>query len=118
MRITHLGYQGGDANWIWKVDFAASLDGKEYAPIAGLQGLDFYHKWGPQEVNVPKLFEARFLRMRLHRDGQGVRAFHFPAELHVYSDVTEGVWAFPKTGPTLLEGKFTHTVSPRTSLRL
>ena len=63
VRITHLGYQGGDANWIWKVDFAASLDGKDYTPIAGLQGLDFYHKWGPQEVNVPKPFEARFLRM-------------------------------------------------------
>jgi hypothetical protein len=81
----------------------------------GLQGLDFHHKWGPQEVNVPKAFEARFLRIRLHNDGQGVTAFHFPSELHVFANVTEGIWAFPKTGPTLLQGKLMHTVPAKSS---
>ena len=83
-----MGYLSGDANWIWKVDFAASIDGKHYQPVEGLKNVDFYHKWGPQEIDVPQPFAARFLRMRLHNNGQRVIAFHLPAELHVYAGPT------------------------------
>ena len=66
VRVVHMGYLSGDAGWIWNVDFAASIDGKLYQPVEGLKNVDFHHKWGPQEIDVPKPFKARFIRMRLH----------------------------------------------------
>ena len=70
VRVVHMGYLSGDAKWIWNVDFAASIDGKQYQAVEGLQNVDFHHKWGPQEIDVPKPFAARFIRMRLQNSGQ------------------------------------------------
>ncbi|MBE3134732.1 MAG: discoidin domain-containing protein, partial [Acidobacteria bacterium] len=114
VRVVHMEWIGGDANWMRKVDVAASADGKAYTPVEGLQGLDFYHKWGPQEIDVPQPFEARFIRLRCHiGDGERIPAFRFPAEFRVYAGVAEEAWAFPKAGPVLFQGKRTETVPAR-----
>ncbi|MGO9113293.1 MAG: discoidin domain-containing protein [Thermoguttaceae bacterium] len=105
VRVVHMGYLSGDASWIWKVDFAASIDGKHYQPVDGLKNVDFYHKWGPQEIDVPQPFEARFIRMRLHNNGQRVIAFHLPAEFHVYAGPTEQSTALPQVGLPVMRGK-------------
>ena len=110
VRVMHMGYLSGDASWIWKVDFAASIDGKQYQPVDGLNNVDFYHKWGPQEIDVPKPFEARFIRMRLHNNGQRVIAFHLPAEFHVYAGPTEQSTALPRVGLPVAQGKLTLSV--------
>jgi hypothetical protein len=107
VRVVHMGYLSGDANWIWKVDFAASIDGKQYRAIEGLKNVDFHGKWGPQEIDVPRPFEARFLRMHLHNDGQRVIAFHLPAEFHVYAGPTEQSTALPQVGSPLLRATLT-----------
>ena len=113
VRVVHMGYLLGDAKWIWKVDFAASLDGKEYKPVDGLKNVDFHNKWGPQELDVPQPFEARFIRMRLHNNGERVIAFHLPAEFHVYTGPAEQATAFPQTGLPVLQGKITQPLPAR-----
>ena len=114
-RITHMGYRSGDANWAWQVDVAAGADGKDYKPVEGLQGLDFQKKWGPQEIDVPRPFEARYLRLRFHKDGAEVNCLKYPSEFYVYSGATEETWAFPKAGPTIQEGKLTQAVPAKGS---
>jgi hypothetical protein len=111
--VTHLGYRSGDANWAWKVDVAAGTNGKDYRPVEELQGLDFQKKWGPQEIDVPRTFEARFLRLRFHKDGAEVNCLKYPAEFYVYSGATSETWAFPKLGPTVQEGKLSQAVAAK-----
>ena len=113
VRVVHMGYLSGDANWIWKVDFAASIDGKHYQPVEGLKNVDFYQKWGPQEIDVPRPFAARFLRLRLHNNGQRVIAFHSPAEFHVYAGPMEEATVLPQVGSPLLRSKLTVQVPAR-----
>jgi hypothetical protein len=108
--VTHMGYRSGDANWAWKVDFSAGADGKDYQPVDGLQGVDFYKKWGPQEIDVPRPFEARFLRLRFHKGGEETPSLRYPSEFYVYSGATEETWAFPQVGAKVLLGKLSRAV--------
>jgi hypothetical protein len=110
VRIVHLGHVGGDPNRMYKADFAASPDGKTYQRVEGLQSVEFHRQWGPQEIQVPKPFETRFLRIRWHNAGERVEAFRQPAELFVYGGESEALWAFPQTGPKLLDGKLNRTI--------
>lgn len=92
-----------------RIDFSMSLDGKDYRPIEGLQNLDFT-QFGRREVDVPKPFEARFIRMRLHQNGQAVPFFRYPANVQVYGGIDENTWAFPKTGPEVMKGNVSRDV--------
>jgi len=115
-RVIHMGYRSGDANWAWKMDVAAGADGKEYRPIDGLQGLDLHQKWGAHEIDVPKPFEARYLRLRFHKDGAEVQCLRYPAELYVYAGATAATWALPQVGATVLEGNLTRAVAAKGSV--
>ncbi len=111
VRVVHMGYQSADFALSWKVDFAASLDGKQYAPIEGLQGVDISKRVDTVEIDVPKPFEARFIRLRLNNDGgPRVVAFRYPREFHIYAGATENTWAFPQAGVSLLQGKLTRAI--------
>ncbi len=35
-KIIALRYRAGDANWVYKVDVAASVNGADYQPVSGL----------------------------------------------------------------------------------
>ena len=106
LRVVHMGYELADPRMAWKVDFAASADGKQYIPVEGLTGIDIHLKSGPQEIDVPTPFEARFIRMRLNTDGgERTTAFRYPAEFHVFAGATEQTWAFPQIGPMVVQGK-------------
>jgi hypothetical protein len=109
-RVTHLAWDSGDANWLWKGDFAAGADPNQCKPVAGLHGVDFYKKWGRQELDVPQPFEARYIRIRFHNDGQRVVTLKYPSEFHVYAGTADETWAFPAAGPTVAEGKLTREV--------
>ena len=110
-RVVHMGYQTADFALSWKVDFAASLDGRQYTPIDGLQGVDISKRVDTIEIDVPKPFEARFIRLRLNNDGgQRVVAFRYPREFHIYAGASEKTWFFPQVGARLLQGKLTRVV--------
>ncbi len=94
-QVTALAWQSGDANWIYRVDIAASTDGTTYEPVAGLQGLDWHKKWARQRVKVEQPFAARFLRLRYHNNGAELGWLRTPSELHVYDGPTPDEFAFP-----------------------
>lgn len=103
-KITALGYRAGDANWIHKVDIDASLDGRDYQPVAGLQGVDFYKKWGLQKLAVAGPFPARYLRLRFHKDGEKFPWVRTPAALYVYDGTADEKIDLPGVG-TVIEEK-------------
>ena len=103
-RITNLGTIAGDANWVWNVDISASADGKTYAPVDGLQNLDLHKKWGAQTVPVATPFEARFLRLRYHKNGEKVNNFAMFSALSVFDGVADENWELPKVGQEVARG--------------
>ena len=116
VRVVHLGRVGGNASRIYEVDFAASLDGKVFQTIPGLTNLDFHLKWAPHEIEVPEPFTTRFLRLRLHHNGQRVPVLSLPAEFLVYDGEHPGTWDFPAAGTRLLKAELTQTIPAHRSL--
>ena len=104
LRIVHMAYTAGDANWVWKVDVDASADGKTYAPVPSLQGVDLHQKWGRQTLPDAAPFAARFLRLRYHNDGTKSSVIRMPTELSVYAGVADERWDVPSTGKVVGRG--------------
>ena len=111
--ITRLSYHAGDANWAWKLDVAASPDGKTYADVPGLQGIDTQGKWGDTVIPVPQPFGARFLRLRHHNGGQDVSQIIMPSTFSVFTGAADETWDFPNVGETLAHGDLAQTVPAR-----
>lgn len=95
-KITHLAYQSGDANWVWKLDIAASADDQTYTPIAPLTNIELHKKWGRQSIAVRAPFDARFVRLRYHQEGKGVDVIRFPAGFSIYDGKDDESSAWPK----------------------
>ena len=114
-KITHLAYGSGDANHAWKLDVAASSDGKSYAPVPGLQGFDIFKKWGSVALPLKQPVEARYLRLRYHKDGQKVPCLRMPTRLSVYDGTADETWDLPKVGEVLVEGQTTVEAAPHAS---
>ncbi len=114
--VVHMTYDPSDPGMAWKIDFAASNDGKAYTPVQGLKGLDIHKKAEPVEIDVPKPFEARFVQMRLNNDGgEPVNAFRYPRQFHVYAGETGDTWAFPQVGAVVQQGKLTQAIPAKGS---
>ena len=112
-KIIALTYQAGDANFIHKVDISTSMDGKNYTPAEGLQGLDFHSKWGAQVIPVKTPFAGRYLRLHYHNDGGKTDAIRLPSALYVYDGVAEEKMELPKVGELIEEKKSKLVVEPR-----
>jgi hypothetical protein len=104
-RITRLSYLSGDANHSWKLDVAASPDGKTYAAVPGLQGFDTYKKWGTIVLPLGAPVEARFLRLRYHHDGAKESVLRMPCRLSVYDGAADESWELPVIGELLGQGR-------------
>ncbi len=111
--VTHLGYDAGDANWIWKVDIHASADGARFAPVVGLQGIDVHKRWAHQSIPVPEPFTARFLRLRYHKDGEGMRFLRTPVSFSVYDGPAEADFALPEVGAKVVATSASVALPPR-----
>lgn len=111
--IIGLGYRSGDANWIDKVDIAASTDGQDYQPVAGLQALDFFKKWGLQKLAVNEPFTARYLRLRYYKPGETLKWARPPASLYVYDGIEDEKVELPKVGAMVDEKTAKVTVGAR-----
>lgn len=103
-KITKITYRAGDANWVYKVDLAASDDGVEYRPVEGLQGMDWYKKWAIQTLPVAAPFSARYLRLRYHHDAEKMTVIRTPNSLEVYDGAADEVVEIPRVGETVDEG--------------
>lgn len=103
-RISRMDWISGDANWIWKVDISASVDGKRWQPVAGLQGFDLHERWGHQRFPINAAFPARYLRLHFHKDGEQVSVIRMPTALKIYDGVANDTVALPKVGEEVAAG--------------
>ncbi|HEY3333109.1 MAG TPA: hypothetical protein VGK19_23955 [Capsulimonadaceae bacterium] len=113
LTIRRMAFKSGDSNWIFKVDIAASGDGKQYTPVAGLQGLDWHGRWGETVVPVAEPFAARFLRLRYHKDGEVANCLRTESALMVYSGSDGAAVDVPVIGETVASGAITPQVPAR-----
>lgn len=102
-----------DANWVWKLDVAASPDGKTYNPVPELQNVDLHGKWGETALPIKTPFAARFLRFRYHNGGAKVNVLRMPSSLSVYDGAQDESFALPKIGEEVASG----TLSPQIGAR-
>ena len=103
VRAVH--WRAGDANWVFKCDVLASLDGVAFNPVAGAQGVDLHGKWGgPHAFPWPGATRARFLRLRFHKDDQPANQFRLPAAVMVYDGIDNDRVAVPQVGPVVATG--------------
>ena len=118
-RITKMTWLSGDANHTWLVDVDASRDGSKFEPVAGLQNVDQYKKWGWQNFPLSSPFEAKVVRFRYHTENPETKvpAIRFPCELGIYDGVADETIVLPRVGPVLDEGRVQATV-PAKSFRL
>jgi hypothetical protein len=110
--ITHLAFQSGDANWLWKMDVSSSADGRSFQTVPGLQGVDMHKRWGGQPIRVPAPFPARVLRLRYHKDGELLNFLRTPVALHVYDGLADESFALPAVGPQVATGACMFAVAP------
>ncbi len=121
-KIIRIDYWGGDAKWLHKVDFSASPDGKNYTPVEGLQEIDIANKFGgPNTIRILNSFNARYLRLRYHNDGNKLNgndpknkdsiAFYTLSKLTVYDGLHPEELEIPKVGE-IVEQKIVHITAP------
>lgn len=96
--ITAMKWDSGDANWVAKVNVLASLDGKNFKPVAELQNLDFYKKWGTHAFPIQTPFQARYLKLHYHDNGQKANAIRMPSSLMIYDGMADENTDIPVTG--------------------
>jgi hypothetical protein len=104
-KITRISYGSGDANHAWKLDLAASADGKSYTAVPEVQGFDTFKKWGNVVLPLKQAHDARYLRLRHHKDGDKVPLFAMPCRLSVYDGTAGETWELPRIGETMGGGR-------------
>ncbi len=115
-RVTHMTWLSGDANWVSKVDVAASLDGTSYTAVLTLQNVDLSKKWGTNVFPLTEPFEGRYLRFRYHQGGAKATVIRMPSAIGVYDGGQDESVSLPDVGPVVLSGKTTIGVPPRDSV--
>ncbi len=113
IKVNHMTWEPGDANWIWKVDVSASTDGKTYTPIPSLQNVDLYKRFYVLNVfPLAEPVEARFLQFRYHKNGEKVNVFRMPTAIHVYDGTADESFDLPKVGREFASGHLSADVAP------
>lgn len=113
LRISHMDFHAGDANWIWKMDVQASVDGQTFVPVEGLQNVPMHHRWAAQTINIPAPFEARVVRLRYHRDGEKLTWLRTPVVFRLYDEARPADFTLPTHGRALAEGTLEVVVPAR-----
>ncbi len=106
--MTHLAYSSGDANWVWKVDVAASLDGDAIrACCPRHRNVDILRSGAAGRCRRLVAGAGEYLRLR-HYDGRRHDVIRMRRGGPVYDGVADETWDVPATGRTI--SSTTHTV--------
>jgi hypothetical protein len=114
--ITALGWKSGDANWIWKVDVSASIDGNEFFPIQELQTIDMQKKWGEQKFRSFKPFRAKVIQFRYHNQEQKMTLVRMPSAIHVWDGKDDESYEIPAIGLESSRLTLNETIPPQSRL--
>lgn len=113
LTVRRLTYRAGDANWIWSMDVASSLDGKTFTPVADLQNVNLHKRWDEQVIPVPTPFQARYLRLRYHHGGESMLFLRPPTEIRVFDSARPEDYILPGGETPVFAPAAEFTVPPR-----
>lgn len=105
--VQHLRWRSGNANAAWKVHVSASLDGENFEPIEGLQGVNEHKKWGVNKFPDFAPVKARWLKFDHVVDNEKKNSIALPVEVMVYDGIADEEIGIPDVGETLDEGAVT-----------
>jgi hypothetical protein len=105
-RVSAVRWLAGDANWVFKADVSTSMDGKNFKPVAGAQGVDLHQKWGgPYDVPWKEPVEAKFVRLRFHKDGETISALRLPSSVMIFDGVENDDTTIRDVGEPIASGE-------------
>ena len=96
-------YRAGDADWIWYVDVDVSPDSNRWERV--VSAFHAHGRWGRVELPWPRPVPARWVRLRLHKQGQPMSVVRFPAELEPYDGTEDESWSWPEHGQRVAQGR-------------
>lgn len=111
-KVTALGWQSGDANWIEKVDVLASTDSDEFSPVPGLQSVDLHKRWGQHRFSDFRPFRAKTIRLHYHCDGEKRNVIRMPAALSVWDGAADEQFDLPRAGTEIQRITLESNVAP------
>lgn len=102
-----------DANWLWNAEVSASMDGKTFRVIPGMEKLDLFKKWNGLDALPAAPVEGRFIQVRYFKDGEPPKRLSLPNEIQVFGGINSADKAVPELGGVAAKGSFSVDVPAR-----
>jgi hypothetical protein len=112
-KVTKLAIFPEDANWLWNAEVSASMDGKTFQVVPGMEKLDLFKKWTGLDAVAASPVGARFLQVRYFKDGEPPKRFSLPNRIEVFDGSDAADRAVPELGGSVAKGSFSVEVPPR-----
>jgi hypothetical protein len=121
-----IGIQNSDANWVYTLNVDGSVDGRNYTPLAGLQGVSLFHQWQPLVLRLKDVSPLRYLQFSYSTKGvengpigpgkvtKGSGAAHFslPCMVKVYDGLNDESTELPGVATELAHGRLRCVARP------
>ena len=105
-KVTEVVIFPADANWLWNAEVSASMDGKTFYVIPGMERLDLHKHWTGFEA-VPKAsVEGRFIKVRYFKEGEPPKRISLPNEIQVFGGTGAADKVIPELGGIVAKGSF------------
>ena len=105
-KVTTVALFPTDANWIWNAEVSASMDGKTFQVIPGMEKLDLYKHWTGLEVVAAGPAEGRYIKVRYFKDGESPKRLSLPNEIQVFGGTSPADRVIPELGGVVAKGSF------------
>lgn len=113
-QVSAVRWIASDANWIFKVDVATSVDGASWNPVGGAQDVELKGRWGgPHALPWSAPVNARHLRLRFHNGGAAVDSMRLPVTIQVFDGAANDTLAVPQVGALVASGSAQAEIPPR-----
>jgi hypothetical protein len=105
-KITKVAIFPTDANWIWNAEVSASIDGKTFQVIPGMEKLDLFKHWTGLEAVATSPAEGRFIKVRYFKDGELPKRVSLPNEIQIFGGTGPADKVVPELGGVVAKGSF------------
>jgi hypothetical protein len=126
VRPVAISIQNSDANWVYTFNVDGSADGRDFTPLAGLQGLSLFHHWQALMLKLKDAPHLRYLRFSYSTqglgndpigpgkvtNGSGASHFSLPCMVKVYDGLNDEPTELPRVATELASGNLKCVAQP------
>ncbi len=109
-KITKIAIFPTDANWIWNAEVSASMDGKNFQAIPGMEKLGLFKHWTGLDAIPTAPVEGRFIQVRYFKDGEPPKRISLPNKIEVFDGMNAADKVVPELGGIVTKGNFAFEV--------